>query len=279
MRFLLPHLRDQWRPLALTFVVATLARLFMLADPQILRLIVDRYVMRMASLPRDDFFRGVTLLIVAAIVIGMLARTFRVLQEYEIGVVARRVGAKLYAKSVAHSLLLPYREFETKRSGELLHIIQRARQDAEDGISGAVRGYLGFVAVAAVTIYAFTVHPLIGVMHLIGLPLAGGLMLLLSAPIRRRQRRITRESAGLTGSATESIRNIELLKSLGVESQEIDRIAGVTDRILGLEQQKLRLVRSFTFLEGLLFHGTRAAFIAVMLWLVYRREITTGQFL
>jgi ATP-binding cassette subfamily B protein len=279
MRIVVTHIRQQWRALSATFVMATVARLLTLADPQILRLIVDRYVLKLGAMPREQFVRGVLLLIGASVVVGLLARTFRTMQEYWIEVISRRVGARLYAKSIAHSLLLPFREFESKRSGEMLQIIQRARIDAENGISGAVRLYLGAVAVAGVTIYAFTLHPVLGFMHLIGLPIIGAIMLVISVPIRKRQRRIALESAALTGSVTEAIRNVETLKSLGAEAQEIGRLHDVNDYILSLEEQKLRLIRRFTFLEGLLFHGMRAVFLAVELWLVYNRGITTGEFL
>lgn len=279
MRSVLVHVRPYWRELTWTFLAATLARLLVLADPQILRLIVDRYVLRLGSLSPAEFMRGVLVLVALSVIVGLLARTFRTAQEYSIALIARRVGAKLYAKSIAHSLLLSYRTFETRRSGELVQIIQRARQDAETGINGAVRLYLGAVAVVAVTAWAFTVHLLLGVLHLVGLPAVALLMLAISTPIRRQQRDIAVRSAALSGSATEAIRNVELLKSLGAETQEIDRIHDVNDRILALEEKKLRLIRRFTVLEGLLFHGMRATFLAIMLWLVFRREITTGEFL
>lgn len=279
MRILYSQVRQQWRAFAATFFIATVARLLMLVDPQILRLIVDRYVMKLGTISRDEFYRGVLILIAASVVVGMLGRLFRTMQEYEIEVISRRVGARLYAKSIAHSLLLPFREYETKRSGEMLQIIQRARTDAESGISGAVRLYLGVVAAAAVTIYAFWLHPLIGFMHLIGLPLVGLLMLLVSVPIRKRQRRIAIDTASLTGSVTEAIRNVETLKSLGAETQEIGRLHGINNAILDLETEKLRLIRRFTFFESVMFHGMRTAFLAVELWLVYNHGITTGEFL
>ena len=279
VRSVLPHLRDHWKPLTTTFAVATLARLLVLVDPQILRLIVDRYVLRLGTMPAAQFYRGVLLLITASVVVGLLARTFRTAQEYSIAVIARRVGSQLYAKSIAHSLLLPYRAYETTRSGEVVQIIQRARTDAETGINGAVRLYLGAVAVVAVTVYSFLLHPALGVMQLIGLPLVTVIMVLISTPIRKQQRDITRRMAILTGATTESIRNVELLKSLGAESQEIGRIHDVNDRVLSLEEQKLRLIRTFTFQEGVLFHAMRAAFLGVMMWLVFEHEITTGEFL
>jgi ATP-binding cassette subfamily B protein len=279
MRILYSQVRQQWRAFAVTFFIATIARLLMLVDPQILRLIVDRYVMKIGTIPRDEFYRGVLILIAASVGVGLLARLFRTMQEYEIEVISRRVGARLYAKSIAHSLLLPFREYETKRSGEMLQIIQRARIDAENGISGAVRLYLGAVAAAAVTIYAFWLHPLLGFMHLIGLPLIGLLMLLVSVPIRKRQRRIAIDTASLTGSVTEAIRNVETLKSLGAETQEIGRLHAINNAILDLETEKLRLIRRFTYFESVMFHGMRTAFLAVELWLVYNHGITTGEFL
>lgn len=279
MRALIPYVRRQWRPLAVTFLVATIARLFLLADPQILRLIIDRYVLRLGSMPREQFVRGVLTLIALTVIVAMLARVFRIMQEYWIALIARRIGASLYVSSISQSLLLPYSTFETLRSGQLLHTIQRARDQAESGINGAVRLYLGAVAIAAITIYAFTVHPLLGALHLFGIPVVGLLMFLISNPIRQQQRRITRDAAALAGSATEAIRNVELVKSLGVEVQQIDRLTAANDELLELERAKLGLIRRFTFVEGVLYHGMRAVMLLAMLWLLYRREITTGEFL
>src|SRR5258706_9699792 len=208
MRSLIPHLRDQRPALILTFLLATVARLLMLADPQILRLIVDRYVLKLGTVEAAAFYRGVLMLIGLSVVVGLLTRSFRTWQEYSIAVIARRVGSKLYAKSVAHSLLLPYHEYENQRSGEMLHTIQRARVDAEEGISGVVRLYLGALAVTAVTIYAFTLPPLLGLVHLIGVPLVGSAVMLISTPLRQQQRRIAREAAAPTGLTTQVILNM-----------------------------------------------------------------------
>jgi ATP-binding cassette, subfamily B, bacterial len=279
MRAILPYLKSQWRALAGTFAAATIGQLLLLVDPQILRLIIDRYVMKLAQIPREAFFRGVFTLIGASIGVALLSRVFRNLQEYEINLIARRAGARLYAKSIAHSLLLPFRVFEDQRSGELLHTIQRARTDAETAITNGVRLYLGILAVTAVTIYAFTVNWIIGTMHLLLVPVVTLLTLLISSPIRKQQRAITGQSAALAGSTTETIRNVELVKSLGIETQEIGRLHAVNDRILVLEEKKIRLMRTIIFFEGTLMHLTRASLLVVMLWLVYDRQITTGQFL
>ena len=165
------------------------------------------------------------------------------------------MGARFYATGVAQSLALPYPELEAQRSGELLHNIQRARLEAETAIGGTVQLYLGAIAVTAVTAYAFSVHPLIGTMHLVGVPLVGGLTYAISIPIRRRQREIARKAGDLAGAATETLRNAGLVKSLGAEAQELTRLDSVNARILGLERDKARLVRRFTMLAGVSFTG------------------------
>ena len=279
MRLLIRYALQQWRPLALAFALATVNQLLLLADPQILRLVLDRYVMKLDSLPRDVFIRGVLILIAASVAISLAARVARNLQDYMINSVARRVGAKLYAASIAHSLMLPFQIHEDLRSGELLHTMQRARTDAEAGVTAAVRLYLGGLAMLAVTSYAFYVHPLLGILQ-IGLIVSLAIFtLLISRPIHRHQQRISAETVAQAGAATETIRNVELVKSLGIEVQEIDRMEKVNEQILGLEERKLRLVRLFTFVEGSALTLARATVMVAMLWLVYRREITVGEFL
>jgi ATP-binding cassette subfamily B protein len=279
MRSLLPYLKTQWRGLAATFAAATIGQLLMLVEPQILRLILDRYVMRLATIPREAFFRGVFTLIGISIAVALLARSFRNLQEYGINLIARRAGARLYAKSIAHSLLLPFRVFEDQRSGELLHTIQKARIDAESAITNGVRLYLGVLAMTAVTIYAFYVNWILGTLHVVLVPVVTLLTFFISTPIRTQQRIITGQTAAMAGSTTETIRNVELVKSLGIESQEIGRLHAVNDRILVLEEKKIRLTRTIIFFESTLMHLTRATLLVVMLWLVYDRRISTGEFL
>ena len=279
MRLLLRHSLRHWRALAGAFALATIHQLLLLADPQLLRMIVDRYVLRIGELPRDVFIRGVLWLVGASVVILLLSRLAWNLQNYRVTLIARRVGAQLYATSVAHSLLLPFRVYEDRRSGELLHTMQRARLDAEQSITSAVRLYLGGLAMAAIAAYAFYVHPLLGTLQLALIASLTIFFLVVSRPIHRHQQRISREVVSEAGATTESMRNVELVKSLGVEEQEIGRLQRLNDQILHLEERKLRLVRRFTFIEGTAMSVARAIVILAMLWLVYQRAISVGEFL
>lgn len=82
----------------------------------------------------------------------------------------------------------------------------------------------------------------------------------------------------LAGSTTESLRNIELVKSLGLAEQEIDRLNNTTEKILKLELKKLRYVRSISFTQGTLVNLMRNIILLFLLYLVFDKTISFGQF-
>ena len=279
MRLLLDHLKPYRASIAFTLGLATITQLLLLLEPQMLRLMIDRYVMRAAELTPGEFFRGVALLVAAAVLIIMLARVVRTIQEFSIQSVAQRVGSALYSDVISHTLSLPFRVLEDQRSGELLERVERVRADARGAVTQIVSIYLSALALLAVTLYAFYVHWMLGALFLIMVPALAVVTLTITAPIKRHQRIVAAEEAALAGAATETMRNIELVKSLGLERQEVARLRDVNDRIIGLERKKLKLIRIFTFGEGTAVNLARAALLLAMLWLVYRRDITTGEFL
>jgi ATP-binding cassette subfamily B protein len=279
MRTTLQYLRLHWQSVVMTLLIATLGRLFVLADPQVLRMMVDGYVLKASTLPQSEFMRGVLSLILVAVCFGLLARTFRTLQEYRITLLSRRVGASFYANQISRSLLLAYGDLQQQRSGGLLHAIQRARLDTEASITGVVRLYLGALAITVISLYACHVHWLVGAVLVIGLPITAAIMIFASLPIRQRQRAIAQEAAELAGSAGEAVRNLEFVKSFGIERQEIGRLERANEKILTLEALKLRLIRFCSMLEGVLYHALRAILLVVMVWQLYQGSITTGELL
>src|ERR1051326_5572897 len=88
-------------------------------------------------------------------------------------------------------------------------------------------------------VYAFSVHWVIAPVYFMTIPLLGTMSSVLSRKIKKIQKVIVAETTALAGSTTESLRNIELVKSLGLAKQEIDRLNGTTDKILRLELNKI----------------------------------------
>lgn len=277
MNFLLPHFRQHRGALTWTLLLATLQQTLQLVEPQIVRVILDRYVLRVETLPREVFLDGVLKLVALSIAVAFVWRLARTIQEYSIALIARRIGSAIYAESVAHSLLVPFGNHQDRRSGELLQKVDRARADAENGITGVVRLYLAGLAIAIVACYAATISWMLTAAIVL---LVGSLVLfilLVSRPIAAEQRQIVAAMAMLSGSATEMLRNVEIVKSLGIEEQEIARLHEINSRILHLEQRKLRLIRLLSFGEGLTMSVSRAALLLTTVWLAYRRIATPGE--
>jgi ATP-binding cassette subfamily B protein len=279
MALLYSYLRQYKALIALALVLATINQVFSLLDPLIFRHVIDEYATRFQEYSTGEFFRGVSLLLGAAVGVAFVSRVAKNFQDYVISLITQRLGAQLYADGIRHSLDLPYSTFEDQRSGETLGKLQKVRTDVERLIAVSINVlFTSLVGVIFVMVYAFTVHWLIAPVYFATVPLLGILSSVLSRKIKVIQRQIVAETTALAGSTTESLRNIELVKSLGLAQQEIGRLNATTGKILGLELRKVRYLRSLSFIQGTAVNFLRTSILFLMLYLIYAQQITVGQF-
>lgn len=273
------YLRKYWKLCLLVLGLAIVNQVFSLIDPLIFRHIIDDYASKPDAYSSAAFFRGVIGLLGLAIGIVFISRVAKNFQDYFLNKVTQKSGADMYQSGVAHALSLPYEVFEDQRSGETLGILQKARTDAEKYLTLMVNvvfsSLIGFIFVS---IYAATLYWGVALVYAATIPILGGLSYILSGKIKTVQTLIVAETAALAGSTTESLRNIELVKSLGLADQEIGRLNATTEKILALELKKLRYVRSISFVQGTLINLMRNAILLFLLYLVFMQTITFGQF-
>lgn len=273
------YLRQYKKILIFALILATINQIFSLIDPQISRIIIDTYAIHASNFSRDDFLTGVLILLLASVGAALISRIAKNFQDYYVHVITQRLGAKMYAYSVWHSFSLPYAVFEDQRSGELLQKLEKARSDAQTLVTNMVNiVFLSFVGVLFVLVYAFIVHWSVGLAYAAMIPLLGGVTFFMSRRIKKTQSQIVSASANLAGSTTETIRNVELVKSLGLEQQEIERLNSVNDKILELELQKVIILRKFSFIQGTIINALRSILLLLMLWLIFTGDITLGQY-
>jgi len=279
MELLYRYLQRYWGLVVLALVLATVNQVFSLLDPLILRYVIDRYATRFQEYSTGEFFRGVSLLLGAAVGVAFVSRVAKNFQDYYINVITQRLGARLYSDGIRHSLELPYSVFEDQRSGETLGKLQKVRTDVEKLISTSINVlFTSLVGIVFVMIYAFSVHWLIAPVYFLTVPILGIISSVLSRRIKQIQKVIVAETTALAGSTTESLRNIELVKSLGLAQQEIERLNATTRKILTLELKKVRYLRSLSFIQGTAVNLLRTTIMFLMLYLIYTRAITVGQF-
>ncbi|MDI9880426.1 ABC transporter ATP-binding protein [Flectobacillus longus] len=281
MKILLPYLKRYQMTVWLALLLAVINQVFSLLDPLIFRHIIDNVATKFTEKNHtfQDFIGAILPLLGASVGVAFVSRVAKNFQDYFINTITQKIGAEMYADGIRHSLELPYETFEDQRSGETLGKLQKVRVDVEKLISSGINIFFqSLVALVFVTIYAVSVHWSIVPLFLTIGPLIGWISSLLSKKVKVIQKSIVQESTALAGSTTESLRNIELVKSLGLAQQEINHLNSTTQKILGLELKKVRYVRSMMFIQGTSVNLLRVVLTFIMMYLIYRGDITLGQF-
>ena len=279
MDLLVSYLRKYRGLILLALVLATTNQVFSLLDPLIFRHVIDDYATRFREYQTATFIRGAGTLLLMAMGVAFVSRVAKNFQDYYVNVIVQRVGAEMYSDGIRHSLELPYSVFEDQRSGETLGKLQKVRSDVEKFISLSINLiFTTLVGVVFVVIYAFSVHWIIVPAFLATVPLLGTLSWKLSGRVKIIQKVIVAETTALAGSTTESLRNIELVKSLGLADQEVVRLNATTEKILKLELKKVKYIRSLSFIQGTAVNLLRTCILFLMLYLIFTQKITVGQF-
>jgi len=279
MKILYGYLKNYWKLALLALFLAAVNQVFSLLDPYIFRIVIDKYATKYDHYTTSEFINGVVLLLLAAVGVAFVSRVAKNFQDYYVNVITQRLGAKIYSDGIKHSLELPYAMFEDQQSGRTLGVLQKVKIDVEKLISASVNTlFTSLVGVIFVTVYAVSVHWLIAPVFFSAVPILGILSSTLSKRIKRISKTIVNETTALAGTTTESLRNIELVKSLGLGQQEINRLNSTTDKILLLELKKVRYIRALSFIQGTSVNFIRTSIMFLMLYLIFIQAISVGEF-
>lgn len=278
MKLLLSYLKNYKWLVLLALLLAAINQVFSLLDPLIFKRVVDEYATNPNKFTKEEYIKGIGFLILLSMGAAMVSRIAKNFQDYFMNVITQKLGAKIYSDGLKHSLELPYQVFEDQRSGETLGKLQKVRTDVEKLIITFV-GILftSLVGIIFVMVYAIKIHWLIAPVYFAAVPLLGFISSVLSKRIKFIQKKIVGETTALAGSTTESLRNIELVKSLGLADQEINRLNETTLKILGLELKKVRYIRSISFIQGTFVNLLRSSILFLLLYLIFVDNMTLGE--
>jgi len=228
---------------------------------------------------RTKFLYGMVWLLLASITVAMVSRIAKNFQDYFLNVVIQKFGAKVFTDGLQHAMKLPYQQFEDQRSGETLSVLTKVRADVEKFMINFINILFGvIVGVIFVFVYAaLFIHWSIPVAYLAGILVLTFITNILSKKIKIIQKNIVGQTTALAGSTTESLRNIELVKSLGLTRQEVERLNKNTYKILGLELTKVKRVRSISFIQGTMVNTLRQVILFILMWLIFKDEMDAGQ--
>ena len=272
--YLKPH---KWLVI-LSLLLAGVSQVLVMTDPLIFGKIIDDYAGKVNSMPEKQLVNGVLFWLGVAVVIALLARLAKSFQEYFLRLVVQKFGMQVFNDGLKQTLRLSFEEYEEQRSGETLAVLQKVRTDTERFITAFINIlFTSLVGMGFLIWYAITKHWALIPVFVVGIIFLGGLTGLLSKKMKTVQRAINRETLQLSGAITESLRNIELVKSLGLTFPEIRRLKTFTKEIFDLEMEKTRQVRTLSFLQGTTLNILKQSILFILLWLIFRNILTTGE--
>lgn len=297
MKILLHYLKPLKWLVALTLLLASINIGFSLIDPILLGKLVNLagdFQNKSNHFDSNSFFwgydhiarkgkpylqLGVFYILLFSISVAMVSRIAKAFQDYFLNLIIQKFGAKVFTDGLQHAMKLPYQEFEDQRSGETLSILTKVRSDVEKFMINFINILFGIIiGIVFVFVYAaIFINWRIPVAYLIGIGVLTLITNKLSKKIKSIQKNIVGETTALAGSTTESLRNIELVKSLGLTNQEVERLNKNTYKILGLELKKVKRIRSISFVQGTLVNTLRQVILFILMWLIFRDEMDAGQ--
>ncbi|MBO9570997.1 MAG: ABC transporter ATP-binding protein [Chitinophagaceae bacterium] len=290
MQILFQYLRPYRWLVVLTLILAAINTGFSLMDPiifgKLVRLATDYKYNSPHYNGKEDFFfsfstkyPGVIFLLLCSIGVAMVSRLAKNFQDYFLNVIVQKFGARVFTEGLKQAMKLPYQDFEDQRSGETLSVLTKVRTDTEKFMNYFINVLFGvLVGMLFVMIYAsIYIGWQVPVAYLTGIILLTTITNLLSRKIKIIQKNIVSQTTALAGSTTESLRNIELVKSLGLTTQEVERLNKNTYKILGLELTKVKRIRSISFIQGTFVNTLRQVILFILMYLIFRDKMDAGQ--
>jgi ATP-binding cassette, subfamily B, bacterial len=278
MSVLWKYLKPQKGLIIIALVLAGISQLLNLIDPLIFGKIVDDYALNPGNSTEEVLIVGVLFWLGAAVAIAVFGQVAKAFQDYFTRLAVKKFGMQIYNDGLQQTLRLSYNEFEEQRSGETLSILQKMREDTQVFINLFINVVFSSIAGIAFLIgYSITKNWLLIPVFLVGIVILGSLTGLLSIQIKLTQRLINRETYKISGVITESLRNIELVKSLGLTFPEVRKIWDQNLKIFNLEMTKVKRIRLLTFLQGTTLSILKQSILFILLWLIFRKALTTGE--
>ena len=279
MKILLHYLKPYKWLVAFVLLLAAINISFSLIDPYIFGKLIDLgYKYHDNKAPYQPFWWNfatpLLTLLGASVGVAMVSRIAKAFQDYFQNLVTQKFGAAVFTEGLEHAMSLPYYQFEDQRSGETLSILQKVRVDTEKFIASFVNVLFPvIIGILFVAIFAYSIHPTLPLIYFGGIFLLVIISNLLSKKIKTVQKTIVKETTSLAGATTESLRNIELVKSLGLTRQEVERLNKNTYKILGLELKKVKRLRSISFIQGTFVNTLRQVILFMLMWMIFNDKM------
>lgn len=230
--------REQRRPLVLAVAAALLGSAAKVAVPTLLRLAIDRGIVREAP---GALARWALLVVVA----GVASAAAVGLRRYHAGVAAQRVETNLRQRLFAHLQRLHPGYHDQASTGSLMARAATDLQQVQGLFAMVPVTVYNAVVLVAVTVVLVATDPRLAAVSLVALPLVNFTATRFSKRLYPVSTALQHELAGLSSVVEETVSGIRVVKGFGAEPAQGRRLRERADRVYGQAMRAARVRAAF----------------------------------
>lgn len=281
LRFLWSFVRPDRRTVFLILVLLVLNNGFSLVEPYLFKIVIDSYLTHIGDVVKfpttDIFVHGLVVVLLIWIGVAFISRVAKNFQDYFTTMVADRSGIRVFTHSFQHILGLSMEYHESKKTGEVMRKLTKAREDITKLVKTMSDKILqNSATILFVIVFSFIKEWRMGILIASSVPVFVITTTVIARKIKQFSLRINKEQEGLQGSAVQALDHIAVVKAFGTEAFEQGNADRNNWRANSLLLKQTRAWRLLMFVQGTLINLFRTAIVGYGTYLAFRGIMTPG---
>ncbi len=281
LRFVWQFVRPDRRTVILILVLLVINNGFSLVEPYLFKIVIDKYLIHIGDVVRfptpNSFVHGLLQLLAIWIGVAFVSRVAKNFQDYFTTMLSDRAGIRVFNHGFKHILDLSMDYHESKKTGEVMRKLTKAREDITKLIKIMSDKILqNSSTIVFVIVFSYIKQWRMGVLISLAVPIFVLTTTVIARKIKQLSLRINKEQEGLQGSAVQALDHIAVVKAFGTQQYEENSANRNNWRANALLKTQTTAWRTLMFVQGTLINFFRTAIVGYGTYLTYRGIMTPG---
>lgn len=281
LAFLWQFVRPDKRVVVGIVILLVINNGFSLVEPYLFKVVIDKYLLHLNDLTvwpnQAVFMQGLTRLLMLWVGVAFVSRVAKNFQDYFTVMVSDRTGIRVFSHSFQHVLGLSMDYHESKKTGEVMRKLTKARED----ITRLVKVFSDKILQNAATllfviIFSFIKEWRMGLLISTSIPVFVITTTLVARRIKQLSLSINKQQESLQGAAVQALDHIAVVKAFQTEQHEQHTTTNnnwQANKFLGLQT---RYWRTLMFVQGSLINLFRTSIVGYGTYLAFQGVLTPG---
>lgn len=259
------------------FLFLVLSSYFEVLSPRLLGEIIDQLNVPPEQISRQQVYRGLLILFLAAVA----AFVTRFIWRYLIMGNSRHLETTLRRQLFLHLQHMPMPFYQRHKTGDLLayaiNDISAIRQTFGPGLTTTANTVI--MIILSITSMTENVHPRLTLFALLPMPAIVILMVLMGSQVRSRFRVVQETFAAVSDRVQESISGLSVIKAYGQEDEEVERFEQLNRKSRYANLDMTKVSAAMGPMADILFGVSFAIALIYGGNLVLQQQLTLGEFI